>query len=577
MGYLAARMHERWRVRRADPATATQLRESLNIPGLLAHLLVARGRTEPATAYAFLHPRLRDGLRSPFLFRDMEKAVDRVLTALVQKERTALFGDYDLDGISGTATLYAFLRDLGAEPLVYVPDRREGYGLNTNALLSLARQRVRLLITVDCGGASHAEVQLAKEHGMDAIVCDHHQVPAQPLPALATLNPAASNSGFPFPGLCGAGIAFYLAWAVRSTLARRGFGSLPDIRRLLDLVALGTIADVVPLEAENRVLVRHGLAVLSEGRRLGIAALKATSRLGRVTSSSVAYRLVPRLNSAGRMGSPLAAFDLLLAEHPRRAEELALGLQETNQQRQTVEAAMLRQALATCRNDLNLSQRRALVLASADWHPGVIGIVAARLVERFGRPTALIALDSNSGIGRGSVRSVTGIDCYQALRTCQEHLAAFGGHPMAAGFTISADKIGDFTSAFEAAVALQQGPVEAPVVWVDAELQLDRLDPALLTRVLTAMEPFGPGNPEPVFFSRSVRLRAPASFGGQHLRLFVEQNGRAWPAVWFQWGDDPPPDSTCAYDILFQAEPGEETAESPLRLRLIRLRPSKPR
>jgi single-stranded-DNA-specific exonuclease len=569
-------MSERWRLRPRNPEAEAVLRRELELHPLLAQLLVQRGHCTPEQAHAFLNPRLRDGLRSPFLFRGMRCAADRVVQALARGERIAIYGDYDLDGVSGSALLYAFLRSLGTEPIVYIPDRmREGYGLHQPAIASLAQSGTGLLITVDCGAASHSQIRFATQLGLDSIVCDHHQVPAEPLPALAALNPAAPDSGFPFPGLCGAGTAFYLAWAVRSRLAEKGVTSLPDLRELLDLVTLGTIADVVPLEAENRVLVRHGLAALTEGRRLGIAALKNISRVTNVTSSAVAFRLAPRLNAIGRLGSAQAALELLVTDIPERAQQLATELQDANRQRQALEGAILKDALALCRNDPNWENRRAIVLASSEWHPGVIGIVAARLVEKFGRPTVLIAIDENSGVGRGSVRSTSGVNCYRALADCAPLLTAFGGHHMAAGFSIAVEHLEAFAQAFDEAVAKQTRAPQPTVHWADAVLELDQIDPADLASCLVALEPFGPGNPEPVFFARGVRLRAAQTFGGQHLRLFAEQRGKAWPAMWFQWGDEFPPDPNSSYDVLFSIEAHSSNGEAPLRLRLLRLRPSR--
>ncbi len=563
-------------MRRGNAEQEALLQKELAISPFLARLLVVRGHTTPDLAYAFLNPRLRDGLRSPFLFRDMGKAVERILRAVARREPIGLFGDYDVDGISGTALLYCFLRNLGVEVVVYIPDRmREGYGLNARAIHQLRARGVQVLMTVDCGAANLHEIRLAQSLGIDTIVCDHHQVPPAPLPALATLNPAA-DSGFPFAGLCGAGIAFYLAWGIRTRLDSESTKSLPHLRQLLDLVSLGTIADLVPLEQENRVLVRHGISTLGQGTRLGLAALKNVTKVEHVTSSAVAFRFAPRLNASGRISSASLAFELLTTDEPKRALELAQNLDETNRKRQALEAAAYKEALALCRNDSSRPARSSLVLASTNWHPGIVGIVAARLSQKFHCPTALIALDPESETGRGSVRGIPGMDCYQALLACSDHLLSFGGHPMAGGFTIAAAQIESFAEAFDLAIRRQLPVAQGPTFWVDAEFDLGRLPTERIAEALAALEPFGPGNPEPIFFTRNVRLRAAQAFGSGHLRLFVESNGRALPATWFQWGEEPLPSPNQTCDILFQLEPAPKHGGVPVKLRLLRLRPARP-
>ncbi|MCX8073807.1 MAG: single-stranded-DNA-specific exonuclease RecJ [Candidatus Binatia bacterium] len=569
-------MTERWFLRRGEPALETLLQKELGVSPLLSRLLVQRGYTTVEAAGAFLNPRLRDGLRSPFLFRDMDKAVERVRRAIARKETVALYGDYDLDGVSGTAVLYCFFRDLGLDPIVHVPDRlREGYGLNSEAIRALHARGASLLITVDCGAANEEEIRFAQSLKMETIVCDHHQVPPRPLPAFATLNPAAPDCGFPFAGLCGAGIAFYLAWGVRGRLREDGKAAPPSLRELLDLVTLGTIADIMPLEQENRVLVRHGLDALARGHRVGIAALKSIARIEHVNSAAVSFRLAPRLNSSGRLTSALVSFNLLTTEDADRAIELAKCLDATNRERQALESATLQEALALCRNDPRCSERAAIVLASSTWHPGVVGIVAARLVQRFKRPAALIAIDPESEVGRGSVRGIAGVNCYRALADCASHLLGFGGHPMAAGFTIAAEKISDFASNFDEAVQAQLPQSRVLPIYADAEVNLSEFDPGSVTEALCALEPFGPANPEPVFFARNVRLRSSRPFGTGHLSLFIEQNGRAFPARWFQWGHEPPPPSDTAYDVLFTCDLGGGSTAGPLQLRLVGIRPTR--
>ncbi len=567
-------MAERWCLRTGNPAAEAQLEGELGISALLAQLLVRRGIEDPATAERFLKPRLSEGLRSPFLFRDMERGVHRVIAALTRREPVAIFADYDVDGVSGAAVLYSFLRDLDHAPSVYIPDRhREGYGLNAAALKELAGAGTRVLITVDCGGASHRELLVARELGMDVIVCDHHQVPKEPLPAYAVLNPVEHNAGFPFSGLCGAGVAFYLALGVRSRLRAQG-GELPDLRQCLDLVSLGTVADLVPLTEENRVIVSHGLRLLENGARPGIAALRSVAGWERMDTATVSFRLTPRLNASGRLRLAREAFELLIEQDTERAWQLAQLIDQTNRDRQVIEAEVLRQAIELCRSDADLEHSNTLVYASPDWHPGVIGIVAARLVERFHRPTALIALDPQSGVGRGSVRSVAGWNVYAALRECADLLLGFGGHPMAAGLTIAADQIPAFRHCFEQAIRRQRAPQVTETVWADLELPLEQLTDRTWQEI-EQLEPFGAGNPEPVFFSRTVSLRAVQPFGGEHFRMFLVQGDRSWPAIAFRWPDERQPLTEGTFDILYTLDRLTPQGRAPARLRLLRLRPSR--
>lgn len=569
-------MAERWCLRAGNPHAELMLERELGVSQFLAALLVRRGIEHPASAETFLRPRLSTGLRSPFLFRDMERAAHRLARAIEQREQVAIFGDYDVDGVSGTAVLHNFLRDLGCSPIVHIPDRhRDGYGLKVEALTALAAAGARLLITVDCGGASRQELAAARELGMDVIVCDHHQVSPEPLPALAVLNPVEKDCGFPFSGLCGAGVAFYLALGARSVLRGGSTSPLPDLRESLDLVALGTVADLVPLTEENRVLVTHGLRQLESGGRPGLAALRALAGLQRIDTAAVGFRITPRLNASGRIRQAHEAFALLTERDPQRALELAELVDRTNRERQAIEAEVLRQASELCASDPSFDARASLVYASDSWHAGVIGIVAARLAERFHRPTVLIAIDNDSALGRGSVRSVPGWNVYAALRHCAELLVNFGGHPMAAGLTIDAEQIPRFRERFDEAIRLQRDPDIVRTHWADLELPLDAIDDAAWEDV-EKLEPFGIGNPEPVFFARGVRLRAPQAFGEENFRAFLEQGKRTWPAVAFRVPGEYLPLRESTVDIFYSLDRLSADNKTPARLRILRIRPARP-
>ncbi|MEO8604113.1 MAG: single-stranded-DNA-specific exonuclease RecJ [bacterium] len=553
-------------------AAASRLSAELGLSPLLSQLLASRGHEEPERVGAFLDSRLGDHLRSPMLFREMARASERVADAIARNERIGIYGDYDVDGISGSAVLVRFLRAVGArpEPLVHIPHRlREGYGLNAIGIERLAEGGAKVMITVDCGAVSHHEIGLANARGMDVIVCDHHQVPETRPPAYAVINPIEPTAGFPFSGLCGAGTAFYLALGVRMRLRESG-GTVPDLRRELDLVALGTIADLVPILEENRVLVKYGLRELQNSTRPGIAALKRVAGVGQMSSSAVGFRLAPRLNAGGRLADAMRSLELLTTEDEGRAETLAQGLDDENRSRQGIEREMLEEAIRLVEAGGGVENRHAIVLASPAFHPGVVGIVASRLVERYYRPTVLIAAEQG-GNGRGSGRSIAGFDLHAALKTCEDALQRFGGHKMAAGLSISLDRVEELATRFNAAVAARTSAEDfIAQTRIDAEVRLPAVDANCLAD-LERLEPFGMGNPEPVFLARAVRVAERRIVGEHHLKLKLEQDGRVIPAIGFGMSEHSaaPGDRL---DVLFSVMTNEWNGNISTELRLRDLR-----
>ena len=562
----------RWRLAEAPEAVCARLRAELGVSALLARLLANRRIAEPAQAAAFLGARLADHLRSPMLFRDMGRAADRLTRALAAGERVGIYGDYDVDGVSGSALLLRFLRELGAEPLLYIPHRlRDGYGLNAGGVRQLAEAGARVMITVDCGAVSHREIGLAQSLGMDVIVCDHHQVSGTPLPAYAVINPIEADAGFPFSGLCGTGVAFYLAMGVRMRLREQG-GPVPDLRRYLDLVALGTIADLVPVVEENRVLVKYGLRELGTSLHPGIAALKRVSGVAQLSTGAVGFRLAPRLNAGGRLDDAMRSVTLLTTGDVDLAERLAVGLDEENRARQTIEREMLDEAITKVDSAGGVTGRRSIVLASPVFHPGVVGIVASRLVERYYRPTVLIAAEEG-GVGRGSGRSIAGLNLYEALAACRDCLERFGGHRMAAGLSIKLDRVTEFAERLEAEVAARTQPEDfIPQLVIDAELPLRAVDGSCFAD-LDRLEPYGMGNPEPVFLTRAVRVRDRRIVGETHLKLLLEHDGRCLPAIGFGMADVPVAAGD-RLDVLFTLMRSEWDGNEYAELRLRDLRAS---
>lgn len=536
----------RWLLRTPDPHRVQTLLacSDLSLTPLLARLLVNRGIDTPERAASFLSPSLREGLRSPLLFPDMQKATERIVRAWARGERVCVYGDYDVDGVTGSAQLLLFLRELGMAPDLYIPHRlHEGYGLNLQAVQLLADRGTRLLITVDCGATGHREIAFAQRLGMDVIVCDHHHVPERRLPAYAVLNPMERDCPFAFSGLSGAGVVFYLLMGLRMRLREQGWMPVPDLRRYIDLATLGTVADLVPLVEENRVLVAYGLKEIARSPRPGMRALKAVSGAGEISTSYIGFRLGPRLNAGGRLAEAHKAVELLTTADIGRAHALAVELDQENRARQRIEEHILTQAIAMVEAWPDLASRRSIVLASAEWHPGVIGIVASRLVERFHRPTILIAL--SGAIGKGSGRSPKQFHLYEGLKRCADLFEGYGGHRQAAGLSIQATQIGPFADRFEA-VAREQLRAEdlVPTLEVDAELDLSALEGQAIEDV-RKLEPHGQGNPEPVFLARDVAVRAVRVVGQQrspekpgHLKLVVQSlhGGSSFEAIGFGMG-----------------------------------------
>ncbi|MFO0707384.1 MAG: single-stranded-DNA-specific exonuclease RecJ [Nitrospira sp.] len=508
-----------WVFRDIDPGRKAALARALSIAPATASLLLARGVTTPDEATAWMTP-----LQShdPFLIPDIDAALDRLRQAMQHGERVCFYGDYDVDGMSATSIYLSFFRHLGGRVQGYVPHRiREGYGLNEGAVRSLAAEGVTLLVTSDCGTTSHHEIAVAKQLGMDVIVTDHHQTDEQMPPALAVMNPHRRDARYPFHGLCSGGLAYKVAEAYQQ---RYGAGSVP-LESLLDLVALSTIADVVPLQDENRGFVREGLRQLSRGARCGIRALKQVSGITRdCTAETVGFKLGPRLNAAGRLDHAIKGVQLLTTESELEARQLAQELDLLNRRRQELEAEIMREAVA------DLGDREvppAIVLASRGWHLGVVGIVAARLVERYHRPAIVMAINEQ-GIGKGSARTIPGFDLYQALAACKDVLVAFGGHPSAAGLTIHESRLAEFQSRF-AAVAGTWSATEGstPMLHLDSEVSLDEVNLRLIQEI-GQLHPFGAGNPEPMFAVKGLSIMDARVVGEKHLKMTVRQ-GRSLP------------------------------------------------
>ena len=520
----------RWISRNFDPAAVDALQRDGGFPPLIARLLANRGVTTLEQARRYLAPSEAD-LLDPLLLPDIDKAVERLHRAVQARERVMLFGDYDVDGISAVSIYRELCMQLGLDVIVRLPHRlSEGYGFSRDAVLEAKAARVSLIITADCGTTALAEIALARAEGIDVIVTDHHQVSHELPVAVATINPWRSDGRYPFRGLCSAG----LAWKVASAVVAQPWASAlrPWLGSALDLVALGTVADVMPLQMENRYFVATGLGLLNQGARAGVRALKRVAGVeGKpVGVGSINFVLAPRLNAAGRLGDAGSGVELLTTKDDAQAARLAEHHQRENEARRAIEAIVLREALAQTAS-INVREATAIVAAGDGWHPGVIGIVAARLVERYYRPAIVIAVDPATGVGRGSGRTIASIDLYAALEQCAPWLIQFGGHRMAAGLTIRADQVEPFRAAFAEAVARQVQPTTfEPALTVDAEVGLDACTWPVV-EAIGRLAPFGPGNPEPVLVIKGVTAVNIKPVGKGHLRFTLRPARPGAPAV----------------------------------------------
>ena len=555
-------MNKLWVIAPPEPAVRDRLARQLGLPPALAQVLVNRGYRDEVAAQRFLQPQLRQ-LADPFDLPDMTPAVDRIRTALQQHERIVIYGDYDVDGVTSSALLVNVLRATGATAENFLPNRRdEGYGLSPEGLARCCAEfRPQLLIAVDCGTSSPVEIAGLKAQGIDVIVLDHHEPPADLPVCVALVNPkivgpaarlsAAASAkrqdanptvALPFASV---GVAFKLAHAL---LKRdRSLASQVDLRDQLDLVALGTIADLVPLTGENRILVKAGLDRLSATKKVGLRALMDIAGVtGTVTPAHVGFRLGPRLNAAGRLDDAMAALELLLTDSPGRAAELAELLDRHNAERQRIEERIVAEALAQARAQEQTGQSKVLVLANPDWHPGVIGIVASRVVQQFYRPTIVIGSE-----GKGSCRSVTGFSIVGALAAAAELLVRYGGHEMAAGLSVLTGNI----PALRQRLNENAGAVPGPVVRVDAVVRLAELTDAFFTS-LEQFEPGGPDNPRPAFAVTGVRLSGAARVVGQkHLKFAVTDGTATVAAIW--WGQGATQLPVGEFDVAFVPELNE--------------------
>ncbi len=548
--------------------------EELNaqLPLLVRKLLAQRGISGRDRALRFLRPRLAD-LGDPFAMREMDAAVGRIFRAADNGEHVCIYGDYDVDGVSSVTLLYSILKAYGIRTDFFIPVRtREGYGLSDEGManaIAKCGEKPELIIAVDCGTSSVEEVAWLQQQGIDVVILDHHEASTQGRPPAVAVVNAKLEQDSPFTYLCSAGVVFKLAHAMLKQRRLPDF----DLKQHLDVVAIATVADIVPLVGENRLLTRHGLRVMESGGNIGIQALNRVTNLNRRPSAShVSFRIGPRLNAAGRMDNPLDALNLLMTRDSAVAMELAERLEMHNRARQQEEEKIRHEAMEMLSHSFSPSRDSVIVLGSRTWHPGVVGIVASLLMRRYHKPTFVISLDEN-GIGKGSGRSIPGVSLVQAIHACADTLISGGGHDMAAGLVIHEDMIDAFRERFNRFVQESVDPDKlSPVLNVDAEVTFPELTLDLLDSY-ELLEPFGNSNPQPVFMSRNVMLTdAPRHLQGNHLRLGLRQGTCECDAMYFNGASVKLPDPP--WDIAFTIDRNVWRGRTSLSISIQDIRPA---
>ncbi|MGA2330916.1 MAG: single-stranded-DNA-specific exonuclease RecJ [Syntrophales bacterium] len=528
-----------WRLSEGDRDIQDMLAKELQLHRIVSRILTSRRILTPDDANRYLYPSLNN-LHNPLLMKDMQKGVQRMITAINDREKVVIYGDYDADGVTSVAVLLKFLLDIDHAVTYYIPDRlKEGYGLNGAAIDRMKADGVTLLITVDCGISDHDQIAYARSCGIDTIILDHHEVPQNLPDAVAIINQNRKDCNFPFKDLAAVGIVFNFLIALRGRLRKDGFWEnrkYPNLREYLDLVALGTIGDICPLVDENRIFAKIGLDLITECKRVGLRALKEICGLENqvIDSGKASFCLIPRINAAGRVASANDAVRLLLTEDIEEARLIAQNLEMYNRKRQTMERNILNDILDEIERTIDPEKVRSLVFASENWHPGVIGIVASKLVDRYYRPTILISL--KDGIGKGSGRSVAAFNIYEGLKECDSLLLSYGGHRYAAGISIREEDIKEFSGMLEEVISKEiNGSDFVSQTNIDAICNLSEITHELVSQI-ARLAPFGSGNPEPVLCVRNINVTSQSVVGNNHLWMRLTGDGMSYNSIWFNKG-----------------------------------------
>ena len=562
----------KWKLSETDKDNQNLLTKELGINPVTSQILINRGITETGAAKSFLFPSLKN-LHNPFLLKDMTKAVDRTIKAINDGEKITVYGDYDADGITSTALLVKFLSETHKDVSYYIPDRvTEGYGLNKNAIDRIKGDGTRLIISVDCGVSDIEEVKHAQSSGVDIIILDHHEVPLTIPECVAVINPNRDNCAFPFRYLAGVGVAFNFIIALRGKLRGLGFwkdGNYPNLRDYMDLVAIGTIGDLSPLVDENRIFAKIGLEIINEGKRTGLNALRKQCGLESdlIDSDAASFSLIPKINAAGRVGSPEYAVRLLLTNDMGEAERIAAKLDEYNKERQNMERVILDDVIELINSKTGTDKMNSVVFASSKWHPGVIGIVSSRIVDMYYLPTFLISL--KDGIGKGSGRSIAEFNLYHGLKeSCSSLLLSYGGHRYAAGISIKEEDIDKFSDALAGAINKDCDDLAfVRKTLIDAECTLNEISYDLISQI-EMLSPFGNYNPEPILTAKNVKIVSLTTVGNNHLKMRLKGNGTDYDSIWFGGGQFSDTLSGSTVDIAFTPKINNWRGESRIQLKI---------
>ena len=523
-------MNKKWQIYETDEHKVEKLKEKYKINNLLATILVNRGITSEEKIRQFLEPTRQD-FYDPYLMKDMEIAVERIVKAIENQEKVTIYGDYDVDGITSTTVLKKFLKDLGLEVSYYIPNRlNEGYGLNKTAVEKIVNEGYSLMITVDCGITGIEEIDYANSLGLEVIVTDHHE-PVEELPkALAVIDNKRKDSTYPFRDLAGVGVAFKLCQALGMRLGLKEESYL----KYLDIVCVGTISDIVPLVDENRVITKLGLMLVKQTRNMGLKSIINSSGYTKIDSNTISFGVAPRINACGRMGKAEEALELLLSNDIYKVNELTKRLNEHNKERQEIEKGIFESAVEKIEKE-HLDENRTIVVGGSGWHHGVIGIVSSKITDMYFKPSILLSFEED-GTGKGSGRSIPGFDLHDALMKCQDSLEKFGGHSMAVGVTIRKEKLEEFEKQFEKVAEEEKIEEIVPVLNIDSKIDLNSLDKEMIES-LKELEPFGEANKMPIFAFKNLRIDSIRALSeGKHLKLTLKEDNRIINAIGFNMG-----------------------------------------
>ncbi|HAH52002.1 MAG TPA: single-stranded-DNA-specific exonuclease RecJ [Balneola sp.] len=560
-------MSFRWVFAQQDQDTRTSvLKQKLGVPAKIAELLAIRGIETYDDAKLFFRPTI-DRIHDPFLMKDMDQGADRLALAIRNGERVLVYGDYDVDGTTATSCLYIFLKKFGVDVDYYIPHRfKEGYGINPDGIKYAEETGCHLIVSVDCGITAIKEALVAKEKGIDLIICDHHTVGDEIPDALAVLDPKRPDCTYPFDGLSGAGVGFKL---IQGTISKLG---LPKkiAYQFLDLVAISIASDIVPIVDENRILMKEGLTMIRKKPRVGIKALLDLIRMPReeINTTKIVFSIGPRINAAGRMGDATTAVQLMIAENEAKGKAFAHELESVNMRRRDKDSKTMEEALSMIDDGVDLSETSIMVLYKEDWHLGVIGIVASRLVDLYHRPA--IMLSSVEGVIKGSGRSIRGFNIYNAMKKCEDLLEQFGGHEFAAGLTIKEGKLTEFKRRMNeiAYLDLSENTFE-PELQIDTELSLEDID-MKFWKLLNQFEPFGPHNLRPIFVSKKVEaVGVPTIVGNGHLKMKVKQgDSGVFDAIGFNMHEYLPFVRKETFDMAYVVEENDWNGRRTLQIRI---------